>query len=239
VPGPAQVRGDLAYADLGNRMYLPQRVDSEPRAPADVPGPAQVRGDLAYANFDKCVYQFSHAPYVPPHLDIADLGRVLDPLTCTQHPSTLYGRSSGLVWLPECDSSGQAGCWPGSWQQEAHQATYTMQPECRHFHQDDASWNPMTAIISLSGAVGHGGREVSRGARTMGNTVQGGFVGLFNAYKKAGSLMRRTKTKGEATSTGGKNNKTPKLCLVRPAHTANMPLLRFDTYSFSPKLKRA
>jgi len=134
-------------------------------------------------------------------LDIADLGRVLDPLTCTQHPSTLYGRSSGLVWLPECDSSGQAGCWPGSWQQEAHQATYTMQPECRHFHQDDASLKFIRDIMSIANGVGHGGREVNRGARTTEKTLRQGGTKIFGGGKKIASLIGFGKKADNANST--------------------------------------
>lgn len=193
-PGPAQAGDELPYADLGMGAYVPQRVGCEP--------PAQVAGDLAYADFDKCVYQFPHAPCVPPHLNIANLGQVLDPLMCTQHPSTRYGMPSGPVWPPECDSSGQAGCGHGSREQQARPATCIMHPECRHFHLHDASFfgaGAANTMIAVGGGLRQGGRDLSRGARTMGNKFKGVAVGLFNARKNV-----RTWWGGEATSTGKK-----------------------------------
>ena len=201
VPGPARVTGDVPYAGLGDRMYLPPRLGCEPATPEDVPGPAQVAGDVPYAYFDNRVYQFPHAPCVPPPFDIADLGRVLDPLTYTRHPSTLYGRSSGLVWLPECDCSGQAGCRHGSREEQVQPATHIMKPECRHFHQYDASLNPLAGLMSLAGAVGHGGREVSRGARATERTVRQGGARILGGGKTIFNWMRSRNKAEKANST--------------------------------------
>ena len=201
VLGPGQVRGDLAYADLNTRLNQCPRAPCEPPAPADVPGQEHVCDNLLPTDLNNRVFQFPRAPCEPPSLDITNPGRVQDWLLYARQPSTLYGMPPGLVSPPELDSSGQAGCGHGSREQQVRPATFIMQPECRHFHQYDASWNPFEAMTSMAGGVRSGARDIGRGSRTMGNKVKQGFFGFVSAGRKAGKLMGSKNKSGDATST--------------------------------------